>query len=153
MEPGAVKCQITAEMLQRSKFDPDSGKDHPLAAGRAIEEKNVRGVRIKGRRQVDQQEAHLVDVAAKVLAGKPVAEFVDCADHQKQDPKGPYIVGALIGEGIKRRRIALHPGPIPGHKIRRGNKQEDAKKYELSGVHPAEDTGRASRESCSGPRL
>ena len=96
----------SAEMLQRTSSTQIPAKITHWRREVAIEEKNVRRVRIKGGRQVNQQEAHLVDVAAEMLAGEPVAEFVDCTDHQKQNPESPHIVGALVGEGIQARTVS-----------------------------------------------
>ena len=95
------------------KLNPDSRKDHPLAARGALEEKNGGGVGIEGGRQVNEEEAHLMHVAAEMLAGEAMSEFMDSSEQEQQDPEGPHIVSALIGERIKRSGIVLHPGPIP----------------------------------------
>src|ERR1700752_4412178 len=79
-----------------------------------------------------------MDITTEMFASKPMTKLMDPAEHEQQQPEGPDIVRALIGEGIKRRRVALHPAPVAGHKICRGDKKEDAKKHELSGVNPAE---------------
>ena len=65
-----------------------------------------------------------MDVAAKVLAGEPVAEFVNRAQQEKQQPEGPDVVGALVGKRIERRRVVLNSRPIPRDKIHSGNEKK-----------------------------
>src|SRR6202041_280849 len=63
------------------ELDPDAGEDDPLALGAAFEEEDVRGVRIKGGSEIDEQETHLVNIAAEMFAGEAVAELMDSAEN------------------------------------------------------------------------
>src|ERR1700675_2771218 len=91
---------------------PNPRENHPLPLGAALKKENVGGVGVKGGREIDQQESHLMDVPAVMLAGETVPEFVDRAEHQKEDPERPDVVAALIRERIERSGIVLDSRPI-----------------------------------------
>ena len=107
------------------QFDPDSCEDHPLPLRAALEEKNVRGVREEGGREINEQETHLVHVAAKVFAGKAVTKFVDRAENHQQNPEHPDVIGAFIGKVVQRGSILLHARPITGEQVTGDDEYEE----------------------------
>ncbi len=137
-EPTGEKYQTHAGESAQDQLDPDAGEDDPLALGTAFEEEDVRGVRIEGRSEIDEQEAHLVNVAAEMLAGEAVAEFVDAAEDHEENPEHPDVVGAFVGEIIEGGGVLLDARPIGGEQIAGGDENADGEDDEAGGEHPAE---------------
>ena len=121
------------------QLNPDPRENHPLAADAALEEKNVRGVRIEGGREVNEEEAHLVHVAAEMLAGEAVTEFVDSAEQRASGSRRPtYRKRSYRRKNIEQAVSLLHPGPIPRKKVHRGDEEKERENDEFAGVNPAQ---------------
>ena len=78
------------------EFDPDARENHPLPRGPAPKKQNVGGIREERRSEINQKKAHLMHIAAVVLAGKPMAELMDAAQSQQENPEYPNVVSALV---------------------------------------------------------
>src|SRR5271168_4913272 len=73
-----------------------------------------------------------------MLAGEPVAELVDGAQPQKQNPEYPNVVSALVSEIVQGRSILLDSIPIARQQVNRDHKYKERKNHKAFGKQPAE---------------
>ncbi len=137
-EPGKVSDQMMVATAADEELDPDPGEDGELTRSDGIEDEDVGGVGVEGGSEVNEQEAHLGNFAAVVLAGEAVTKFVDGPEKKHDHPKRPDVVGAFARKGIEGGGIGGDAVPVAGEDAHGHDEERNGNEGEGAGIHPAQ---------------
>ena len=120
----------------QEELDVDARRGDPDPVPLVGQQPAIGHVAIEGRRQHQEEHPHLVDLAAEMLGGEPMAELVNNLHDRQANPEAED--GPPVKEALKLRELAIEEGPLADDQGDGREHQPHAGRDEIGGEDPAE---------------